>query len=118
MPRVEITVQTGTGKYPTLAQLDPFAFTACHATDLNECDFTGREVIIAYNSSADTNYDFTVESLASQRTGRTLNLVKEIPFGEHIVIGPLGVDGFAQTGNKLYFTAENAAILVGIVRLA
>jgi hypothetical protein len=118
MARASITVQTGTGKYPTLAQLDPFAFTACDASNFNECDFTGREVIIAYNSSADTAYDFTVESLASQRTGRTLNLVKEIPFGEHIVIGPLGVDGFRQANGKLYFTAENAAILVGIVRLA
>lgn len=117
MPRTALTVQTGTGKYPTAAQLDPFALTAGDATDGNECDFTGREIIVVRNSSADTAYDFTVKSVASQRTGRTGDLVKEIPFGEVLVIPPLGVDGFYQAGGKLWIDVENAALLIGIVRM-
>jgi len=118
MARASITVQTGTGKYPTVALLDPFALTACDATNFNQCDFTGREILIVRNSSTDTAYDFTLESVSSDRTGRTGNLLKEIPFGEHLIIPPLGVDGFRQADGKLYFTAENAAILVGVVRMA
>ena len=117
MARQTITVRTGTGKYPTSAQLDPFALTAADATNYEQCAYTGREVIIAHNSSADTAYDVTIESVASQRTGRTGNLVVEVPFGEHVVIGPLGLDGFKQTDGKLYFRGENAAILFGVVRL-
>lgn len=118
MARTALTVQTGTGKYPTATQLDPFALVAGDATDGNECDFTGREIIVAYNSSVDTAYDLTINSVASQRTGRTGNLVKEIPFGEHLIIPPLGVDGFRQANGKLWIDVENAAILIGIVRMA
>lgn len=116
MARQSHTVQAGAGKYPTAALLDPFPLVAADATNFEQCDFTGTEIIFARNSSADTAYDVTIESLASGRTLRTGDLVKEVPFGEVIFIGPLGLDGFRQVGNKLFFKGENAAILFGVYR--
>lgn len=117
MARQVHTVRNGTGKYPTSAQLVPFALLAADDTNYEQCDFTGRETIIAYNSSTDTAYDVTIESVASNRTGRSGNLVVEVPFGEIVHIGPLGLDGFKQSDGKLYFQGEDAAILFGVVRL-
>jgi hypothetical protein len=118
MPRVTHVAQEGTGKYPVLASIDPIVFTAATPADDEQTIHTGREVIIARNVSADTNYDVIITSAASSRTGRTGSLTYELAFGEQIQIGPLGIDGWKQSDGMLYFAGEAADIEFAVVRLS
>jgi hypothetical protein len=70
--------------------------------------YTGKEIILARNVSPDTALDVTITSSASTRTGRTGDITKEVGFGEQIVIGPLGVDGWQQADKMLYFAGEDS----------
>jgi hypothetical protein len=109
MPRQTHTVQTGTGKYPVLADVDELVWLAADPDgNFEEVEFTGREIILARNVSPDTALDVTITSAASSRTGRTGNIVKEVGFGEQICIGPLGTDGWKQSDGMLYFAGEDS----------
>lgn len=117
MARQSHTVQTGSGKYPTTASLTALTWLAANAVDFEQVDFSGREILLARNTSADTAYNVTVTSVASVRTARTGNIVKSLAFGAQLPIGPLGIDGWRQSNGKLYFAGANAAIEFAVVRL-
>lgn len=92
------------------------SYTACDATNFNETSLTGREMLIVKNTSADTAYDFTIESIADA-LGRTKDIFIEIPFGVSRMFGPMKLAGWKQSGGKLFFKAENLAIQVAVVRV-
>lgn len=117
MARQTHTHQTGSGKYPVLADLDALTFLAADTTNFEETEYGDRVIIVARNFSADTAYDVTLTSVASSKTGRTGTLVKELAFGDQIIIGPLGADGWRQSDGTLHFAGENAAIKFAVVRL-
>lgn len=109
--------QTGSGKYPVLADLDALTFLAADPVNFEETEYGDRVIIIARNVSADTAYDVTITSVASSKTGRTGTLVKELGFGEILPIGPLGADGWRQSDGTLHFAGEAADIEFAVVRL-
>lgn len=109
--------QTGTGKYPVLADLAELTWLAADPVEFEQTEYHDRLVILARNVSADTAYDVTITSVASGLTGRTGTLVFELPFGEQIIIGPLGADGWRQSTGMLHFAGENADIEFAVVRL-
>lgn len=117
MARQSHTVQVGTGPYPVLADVDVLTWLAADVANFEEFAYTGKEVILARNVSADTNFDVIITSLASSRTNRTGTITKEVPFGEQIIIGPLGNDGWRQTDGTLHFAGEDASIEFAVVRL-
>jgi len=117
MARQAHTHQTGTGKYPVLADLGELTWLAADAAEFEQTEYHDRVVILARNVSADTDYDVTITSVASSLTGRTGTLTFELPFGETMLIGPLGADGWRQSNGQLYFAGENAAIEFAVVRL-
>ena len=109
--------QIGSGKYPILTALDALTWTAADASNFEETEYSDRVIIVARNTSTDTAYDVTITSVASSKTGRTGTLVKELAFGEQLIIGPLGADGWRQSDGNLYFAGENADIEFAVVRL-
>lgn len=109
--------QVGTGKYPILTDLDALTFLAADPVNFEETEYGDRLIIVARNVSADTAYDVTLTSVASSKTGRTGTLVKELAFGDQLIIGPLGADGWRQSDGTLHFAGENADIEFAVVRL-
>lgn len=117
MARVTLVAQEKSFKYPLLADLSVLTWTASDAVNFEQTVFSGKETILAWNTSADTAYNVTITSSASARTARTGTLVKSVAFGTILAVGPLGIDGWKQSDGKLYFAGENAAVLFAVVRL-
>lgn len=93
-------------------------FAACHATDFEQCDFTGKEMLLFHNTSEDTQYTFTIESVAEGNLGRVGDLGPvQLEAGEIHRVQIDSLDGFRQTNGKLYFKASNAAVHVAVVRV-
>lgn len=109
--------QTGSGKYPVLADLDGLTFLAADPVEFEVTEFSERMIIVARNVSADTEWDVTLTSVASSKTGRTGTLVKPLAFGEQLIIGPLGADGWRQSDGNFHFAGEDAEIEFAVVRL-
>ena len=92
------------------------SFTAANVTDKNEYITTGRELIIARNVGA-SPYTVTVSS-APDKLGRTKDITAySIAANSVMMLGPVPLDGFKQTGGKVYLEASNASIEFAIVRL-
>lgn len=94
-----------------------FTFTAADATNKEEVVHTGREFIVAHNTSVDTAYTVTVTSVAVE--GRTLDVPNaySMAAGEYAIFGPYPVKGWRQTNGKLYFEASNAAIEFAVIKI-
>lgn len=91
-------------------------FAAADATNFEQVTLTGREVVYAWNTSADTPYTVTFTSVADS-FGRTGDITTyNIPFGEIHRFGPFPANGWAQSNGKLYFKASNVAVKFAIVR--
>src|SRR5689334_13048247 len=97
MARQVHTPIDGTGKYPVLASINELTWLPADVAEHESVPHEGSLVILARNVSEDTAADVTITSVASARTGRTGTLVFELAFGEQIIIGPLGVDGWRQS---------------------
>lgn len=92
--------------------------TAADATNKQQVTLTGNEMILAYNSSADTAYTITINSVADSDLGRTGDITAySLGFGEFALFGLVPIKGWAQTNGKLYFEASNAAIKFVVIRV-
>lgn len=117
MVRTAVTTTTAPGAYG--GAWTELTLAAGDVANGNDFTLTGREILVMYNSSADTAYYVTLTSVAAAGTNRTGDITEvDIPFGEYHIFGPIGLDGWQQTDGKFYVNVENAAILLGVIRLS
>lgn len=114
MPRTTLTKTTcTTNGWPTAGVTA--TVTAADASNLNQCTFTGKEVIIARNSGAGAR---TVTITSVTYLGRTGHITAEsIAAGATKVFGPFAIDGWKQTDGYLYFQGEHAEVLFTVLVL-
>jgi hypothetical protein len=116
MARQSHTVYQLLGSYPSVSA-DVFEKTAVAADAVNfeSVTFTGREIVVAYNSGA-TPRLVTIESIADshQRTG---DLTETVAAGKFAFFGPLSLEGWVQTTGVLNFKAAHADVLFVVLRL-
>lgn len=114
MPTTALAITEIASLYPTAGT--EFAFVAGDAVNGNHiAGFTGREILLVQNSSADTAYDLTITSTPDQ-LGRTGDFAESIPFGEFRAIA-LAVKGWRQTDRSVLINVANAALKVAVLRL-
>jgi hypothetical protein len=116
MARTTHTVYQCLGSYPLVAA-DAFekAGVAADASNFEEVAFTGREIVIAFNSGA-TGRLVTIESVADERN-RTGDLTETVGAGNFAIFGPLEVRGFKQSNGMLNFRAAHAEVKFIVLRL-
>jgi hypothetical protein len=114
MARVNIAAQTAPGGYD--ANGATLTFTAADATNDHKTAWTGREMILAENTSADTAYSVTITSVADVPAGRTGDTTVSLPFGTKAWFGPFPANGWRQTDGFIYFEAANAAVKFAVIR--
>lgn len=89
---------------------------AATPADDEEVALTGKELIVAQNTGGDP-HTVTITSVADP-LGRTNDITAaSIPAGEIWLFGPFSVTGWRQTNGKLYFEADTADVLFGVIRL-
>lgn len=117
--RVEMTPVSPKALRGTIAaNAADVVLTAADATNKQQAQITGREMILAYNSSPDTAYTITINSVADSDLGRTGDITAySLGFGEFALFGLVPIKGWAQTNGKLYFEASNAAIKFVVIRV-
>lgn len=114
MPRTTLTKTTAPGAYTHAGTL--LTMTAADASNGNQFVATGKDLIVAYNSAGLT-YTITVTSSADPY-GRTKDITAEnITAGQYKIFGPLETVGWIQSDGKIYITASNAGVYLGIVAL-
>ena len=114
MAKSAITVQQLSG--PFAGDMDDLTFAAGDAENGNYFTFTGKEIIIAYNSDATNPYDVTLTSV-DDPYGRDEDIVKEVAAEEYAIFEASDLTGWRQSGGQFYVTVENAAVLVAVIRL-
>jgi hypothetical protein len=116
MARTTIAPQALSGKWPTA--LSALTFTACDASNGNQCKLTGSELLVAFNSHASTAYTLAVSAVPDPVTNRDGDIsATSIAAGAFKMIGPLAPEGWRQSDGYLYFDAENAAVKVAVIKL-
>lgn len=91
------------------------AFTAADTTNFEEVVLTGNEMLLVWNSGA-SPYTVTINTTADEK-GRVGDITAySLAAGEHALIGPIPVQGFAQSNGKLYFQASNVAVKYAVIQ--
>ena len=118
MARTALTVNEGIGRYPTLpigANDADVEFEAADAEDKNSFAITGREVLIAYNSSGGA-LTVTVDSVADVCNREGDLGPYSIGAGEYALLGPFPVAGFRQADGLCYLEASGADVGFMVIR--
>ena len=118
MPRVSLTVTNTPAKTQLLAQISGITFVtaaAASATDGNQCNSTGRELVYARNT-ATASRNVTITS-AADHLGRTKDIVQAVAAGAEAIFGPFPTDGWRQSDGKLYLEASGTEVLLGVAVL-
>jgi hypothetical protein len=106
----------GTKKDAYTANAADLAMTAADAANYEEVAFTGREIVIAHNTGGSA-YTVTISSVADDQ-GRTGDInAYSLGAGEYAAFGPFDLEGWLQSGKKLYFQASNAAVKFGVIKI-
>lgn len=116
MPRTTLTKIQAPGSYPTAGVV--VTFTAYDATNKNDFNMTGDDLLLIRNDHASTAKTFTLNSVADEM-GRTRNIAAQsLAAGVTYVVGPFtNKVGWAQTGNKLHFEGEDNNIKFAVIKL-
>lgn len=123
MARTALTAQAtpSTGSGSTAATGLLVTMTAADAVNFNEVKLTGKQLLLAINSSTTTDYHVTVTSVVDvmARTGDITSFTVTHNAGGNALaaFGPFPLAGWMQTDGNLYFQADNAAILFSILTL-
>ncbi len=115
MPRVTIPAQVAPKHY----EFTTLALTPVAADPVNNNQFrmTGREILLARNTSTTTVRNVTVISVADP-FGRTGNRGRALAVGElAYVFGPGPLDGWQQSDGNLHVNADSADVQFYLVRL-
>jgi len=116
MARQSHTAYTVLGSYPAVA-VDVFEKVplAADASNFDSVAFTGKEIVIAWNSGA-TPRVVTIESIADSHN-RTGDLTETLAAGSFAVFGPMQLEGWVQSGNLLHFKAAHAEVKFVVLKL-
>lgn len=115
MPRQTLVKTTAPGSYS--GAWAAVTWTPAIVADKEQIAITGRELLLIRNTSADTPYYVTIESV-NDRFGREEDITQvDIAFGATVVWGPVALEGWQQTDGFLYLEAENTAIEYAVVAL-
>lgn len=91
--------------------------TAANVGNKEDVVWTGKEIIIARNSNAGvTVRNVTITSVADT-WNRTKDMTKAIAAGAYAIFGPFPADGWRQADGTIYFEADNAEVLFGVIRI-
>lgn len=114
MARTELTVQALSGSYPSAGST--LTYAAGDVANGNAFKMGGKELLLARNVSADTDYYITIDSVANA-LGRQADITEEdIAFGTTRVYGPFtDLKGWRQSDGMLYINVENADIELAVV---
>src|SRR5688500_7395357 len=117
MPRVTMTAVEALGPYATDGPNLPMVAATPGAGNGQQVAFPGREIIIARNCGAVAR-QVTITSTADSRN-RTGNIVDSLAAGETHFYGPFtSHEGWRQAvGGWLFFEADHAEVLFGVIRL-
>lgn len=113
MPTNALAIDTLGGAFPS--EFEVLTWEAGDVANGNHYAATGREILLAWNTSADTNYDVTITGEPDYQ-GRDANLVDEIAFGT-IAAVLLGTRGWRNASREVVVTVENAAVKLAVLRL-
>lgn len=113
-----IAKEAGTIKNPVVAgDLDAVTMTAGTISTGDLLDVTGGNcIVIFHNTSADTEYDVTINGEPGSE-GRDVSIVVPLAAGDIKVFGPVIPKGWATAAGKLSVVVENAAIEIGVLDL-
>ena len=113
MARAAIVRTAAVGPYT--GDFTEVVFAAGNVAEGNYLTLTGREILLMWNTSADTAYYVTIDSVDDQ-FGRQEDITElDIAFGDIEMFGPINMAGWAQSNGQLYVNVENAAILLGCI---
>ena len=115
MARQDLTVTSGTSRYPTTGAI--LTFTAADTTNFERFVLTDRDIVLVWNSGA-SPYTYTITSTADPQ-GRTGDITTAaIAAGAIHALGPFALDGWRQSaGGYLHMQASNAAVKWAIYRI-
>ena len=115
MSRVSLAADAvSTSGYPTAGTT--VAQNAADATNFQMTTFTGKEIILAYNTDDTDPFTVTITS-STDSHGRTKDIATEsVPALTLRMYGPFKADGWQQANQQLYFQASNAAIVFSVIR--
>jgi hypothetical protein len=115
MPRVDLTVTSGTTRYPTAGVA--VTMTAADTTNKERFVLTGREILVIQNTGAGA-HTYTITSTADPQ-GRTSDIsAQSIAAGAIHMLGPLDLPGWAQTsGQYLHIEANHTEVKWGVYRM-
>ena len=103
-------------KYP--AALKAVTWTAADVANGNKFTWEAGAILLARNTSADTDYYLTLTSQTDPKTGRVKHITQEdIPFGATRMVPALARDGWANESGEVLLQAENAAIEFALLRV-
>lgn len=121
MARVTHTAVTAPGGYPSLqpsAGSLALNAVAADSTNKEQVLLTGREIIIARNSSGSTARTVTITSAAAGSNRRTGDITAySLPLGTTAVFGPFPLDGWRQSDGYLYFEASHADVIFSVITI-
>lgn len=115
MPRTSITAVAAPGTYASAGVA--LTGAAADVSNKNQFVFTGRDLVIAYNSGLSTR-TITITSIAD-RYGRTGHITTEnITTLQHRMYGPFtNAEGWKQSDGYFYLEASHADVNFYIVTL-
>lgn len=114
MPRTTLTKTTAPGSYSHAGVA--LTMTAADVGNGNQFVASGKDLVVVHNP-AGLSYTVTVTS-SPDAYGRTKDITTEtVTAGQYKIFGPFEVAGWIQTDGKIYLSASNAGVLLGIVAL-
>ncbi len=116
MPRTTISPTALPGPYPTAVVVLPFS--AADVANLNQVQWTGKEIILAQNTDAVAAHNVTLSSTVDShdRSG-DIGPTSVAASTTVILAGPLPEDGWRNSDGYIYFQADNVAVKFAVLRL-
>lgn len=116
MGRTTLTKTTPLGKRTDkyTANAADLTMTAADTGNTNQFAASGKDLVIAHNTSVGTPYTVTIGNVVPENDIAAYSLGA----GEYAVFGPFELDGWVQTDWKVYLEGENAAVKFGVLDLS
>lgn len=118
MPRTAVTPFTPLGPYPAGGTVSALAldvaWTAADVGNSNKCIYTGKEVLLVWNTDA-SGHHFTLTSEPDEH-GRSADITSYAIAAATVSMFNLraGLAGWLQADGNFYFSADNALVKFAI----
>ena len=114
MAETALTVTASPGSYASA--MTAVTMTATDIANGNSFVATGNDLILAWNDSA-TPYTVTITSQVDDKGRLGTITTQAIAADVHLILGPMKSEGWADSGNLINLTSNNAAVKFGIINL-